>query len=57
MNADDRPWGWGICASCGEDCDDEADYDETLRVSICPACRQNARIVPGPVELEVFLRR
>ena len=35
----DHPWGWGICASCSQDCDDESDYDEVRRVSTCPRCR------------------
>jgi formylmethanofuran dehydrogenase subunit B len=54
----DRPYGWGICASCGQDCDDEADYDETTHVSICLACRARpAQSADEQQAEEVFTRR
>ncbi len=29
----DRPQGWGICAVCGEDCANEADYNAETGIS------------------------
>lgn len=50
---DDRPFGWGICAQCGEDCDDEADYNPLTRESLHPACeRYRQNYEPPPPTLD-----
>ena len=51
----DRPWGWGICG-CGDDCEDEADYDEVRQVSMCPDCRA-LQAQSLDEHAEVFVRR
>lgn len=38
-DSDERPFGWGVCAVCGEDCE-EQDYDPLIRRSAHPECRQ-----------------
>ena len=54
----DRPLGWGICCACGEDCEDELDYDEVTRVSTCPTCRaRQAQSLEQQHAAEVFARR
>lgn len=57
-NNDERPWGWMVCHLCGLDCEDESDYDETTRVSTCPACRTQQQLSADEEQAdEVFTRR
>lgn len=38
---DERPWGWGVCCHCGEDCDNEWDYDPATGRSTHQHCEAN----------------
>jgi hypothetical protein len=38
---DDRPYGWGTCSICQEDCE-ESDYNPRTRVSTHRACAARA---------------
>lgn len=42
---DSRPLGWGVCAICGEDCE-EADYYAAIRKSICVRCEDRRNSPP-----------
>jgi hypothetical protein len=56
-NNDERPYGWGRCYLCGEDCEED-DYDDDKRRSTCKKC--HARQAQSADELqaeEVFTRR
>jgi hypothetical protein len=46
IEEDERPQGWGICARCGEDCDDEADYDPQRRISVHAVCEDRRNSTP-----------
>ena len=39
---DDRPWGWGCCAECGHDCEED-DYMPNARISLHLACAEKRR--------------
>lgn len=51
-----RPWGWGVCADCGQDAD-EADYDEATRITLCPSCKRKREQGEAMARNEVLARR
>ena len=50
MDHDERPFGWGLCSRCGEDCED-ADYNPRTRTSLCRDCDNYE---PGDADGEDF---